>query len=367
MWSEDAARLALLELWAQGTLRRRASQAEVWDHLAVLPWTRRTGRRDELQIVEARCEEVRSLLDRVWPGWEEVLERLRAAELPVDERGWNKLEDLERAARRPEALPARLNQRTATAVVAPHSKAELTESRREVLGELDVTRDGLVRLRPHADLEVRRGEARLDVEAVVRLLGELVVTERALRDGTELGGARPAALLLVENLGAYLDLGPPPGWLVALVPGWDTATVRALLGQRLLEGVPVVHFGDLDPNGVRIVRHLRAVRPDLRWAVPGFWAEYVEARALRREWPEDLDVGEEPALVRLLCARGLWLEQEVIALDPRLTEALRGSLEDAAGRGLCSQPWDWTGGAHGHGGLPEGDHRGGRNGPLRAE
>lgn len=328
MWSEYPARLALLEFWAQGTLRRRISQAQAWEHLAELPWTRRTGRRDELQIVEARREEIRSLLDRVWPGWAEALDRLRAAGLSVDERGWQKLADQERADRRPEELPARLNQRTATAVVAPHSKAELTESRREVLGEIDVTRDGLVRLRPHVGLAVRRSEATLDVEAVVRLLGELVITERALRDGTELGGERPAALLLVENLGAYLDLIPPPGWMVALVPGWDTATVRALLGK--LGEVPVVHFGDLDPNGVRIVRHLLAVRPDLRWAVPGFWSEHVEARALRRTWPEDLDLTDAPALVRDLAARGLWLEQEIIALDPRLTGALARVLEDGA-------------------------------------
>lgn len=331
MWSEDPARLALLELWAKGTLRRRVSQAEVWDHLAELSWTRRTGRSAELRLVEARREDVRGLLDRVWPDWVDMLDRLRAAGLSVDERGWAKLGDLKRAGRRPEALPTRLNQRTATAVVAPHSKAELTESRREVLGDVDLTRDGLVRLRPHAGMEVRRGAASLDVPAVERMLGELVMTERALRDGTELGGVRPEALLLVENVGAYLDLTPPPGWLVALVPGWDTATIRALLDQSLLDEVPVVHFGDLDPNGVRIMRHLRAMRPDLRWAVPDFWAEYVEIRALPRDWPEDLDVSKEPALIRLLCARGLWLEQEVIAVDPRLREALRACLGDATG------------------------------------
>ncbi|AGP36472.1 Wadjet anti-phage system protein JetD domain-containing protein [Sorangium cellulosum] len=329
MWGEEQARLALLELWATGKLRRRSSQGAVWSHLAGLPWTRRTGRRDEVELVETQREEVRALLDRVWPGWAEALEALRAAGLPVDERGWHRLKDRERAERLPRALPPRLNQRTATAAVAARSKAGLTEARREALGGVEVTRDGLVRLRPHAGLAVRRGdgEAELDVEVVVRLLGELVVTERALRDGTRLHGERPAAILLVENVGAYLDLTPPQGWLVALVPGWDTATVRVFLDELdPRREVPVVHFGDLDPNGVRIARHLRALRPDLRWAIPELWAEYLEERALRGEWPEDLDVAGEPALVRELYARGLWLEQEVIVLDPRLAEALEGYL-----------------------------------------
>jgi len=70
----------------------------------------------------------------------------------------------------------------------------------------------------------------------------------------------------VENLGAFCDLPAVDGWLVAHVAGWDTATVQRLLPS--LERVPVVHFGDLDPNGIRIYKHLRTMRPDLRWSCP---------------------------------------------------------------------------------------------------
>jgi len=46
------------------------------------------------------------------------------------------------------------------------------------------------------------------------------------------------AVLLVENLGAWRDLCPAPGWLLAHVPGWDTAIVGYMLDR--IEGVPVV-------------------------------------------------------------------------------------------------------------------------------
>ena len=45
------------------------------------------------------------------------------------------------------------------------------------------------------------------------------------------------------------------------VPGWNTRTTRDLL--KGLDEVPIVHFGDLDPNGIAILAHLRRWRPDV--------------------------------------------------------------------------------------------------------
>ena len=180
--------------------------------------------------------------------------------------------------------------------------------------------DGIVRMRPNNGLLVQRGESSIDAERLADLTGEVVVTERAFIDGTTLAGILPRAVLLVENLGPYLDLAAPSGWLVVHVPGWNTATVRVLLDR--LGDVPLVHFGDLDPNGVRIAAHLRTARPGLRWAVPDFWREHVPGRTQRLAWPEDLVWINAPDLVRELAQAGLWLEQETIALDPRLRNAL---------------------------------------------
>jgi hypothetical protein len=62
-------------------------------------------------------------------------------------------------------------------------------------------------------------------------------------------------------------------------------------------------------------------------AHPDFWDEYIEKRALSGEWPEDLDLDGVPALIRDLAHRGLWLEQELIAVDPRLRAALEAAGE----------------------------------------
>jgi hypothetical protein len=322
MWERDEDRLAVLELLQAGRLRRRSGQGEAWTLLDQLPWTRRTGRRDEFELVPEHKNTLVELLDRIWPDWRlesEVLAERGLGPTPTD---WRRLQDLLRAEGVAE-LPDRLNRRTATSAVAPHSKSSLSLIRRAALGDTTVTRDGIVRLRPPAGVCFVRGDTTLNAMSVAGVLGEVAVTERALLDGTVLTGPVRAALL-VENLGPYQDLEPPDGWVVVHVPGWDTATVRLFLAQ--LREIPVVHFGDLDPAGVRIVRHLREIHPALKWAVPDFWSEYVDKRALPGEWPDDLDLDGAPALIRDLADRGLWLEQEIIAVDPRLRTALEAAI-----------------------------------------
>jgi hypothetical protein len=318
MWERDEDRLALLELLESGRLRRRVGQGEAWTLLDQQPWTRRTGRRDEFELVPEYKNTVVELLDRVWPSWRLEREVLAERGLGTTPSDWRRLQDLRRAEGLAE-LPDRLNRRTATSAVAPHSKSSLSLIRRVALGDTTVTRDGIVRLRPPSGICFVHGNAKLDAADVAAVLGEVAITERALLDGTVLTGPVRAALL-VENLGPYQDLEPPDGWLVVHVPGWETATVRLFLAQ--LRELPIVHFGDLDPAGVRIVHHLRQIHPDLRWAIPDFWGEYVEKRALPGEWPDDLNLDNAPALIRELADRGLWLEQELITLDPRLRAAL---------------------------------------------
>lgn len=322
IWESDNARLALLELLSRGSLKRRRTQLEAYDALAELPWTRATGRRDEIGVVEERRTELAGLIDRVWPAWRDVLADLAAAGLPPTPDGYGRLLDMERAAAIPE-LPERINRRTAASLTASHSKASLTEARRGALGGTDTSHDGSVRLRPPAGLSVRAANGVVDLSGIATVLGEVSIPERALLDGLAFEGAIHA-VLLVENLGAWRDLSPPPGWLLAHVPGWDTATVGHLLDR--IEGVPVMHFGDVDPNGVRIMLHLRRRVPNLKWFLPEFWFELVDVCGLPLTWPEDLDLDFVPAQVRELAARGLWLEQERIVLDPRMADALEAVL-----------------------------------------
>jgi Uncharacterized protein conserved in bacteria C-term(DUF2220) len=326
MWQSPAERLVLLELLVRGTLKKRRVQTSPWEALAELPWVKRTGRRDELGLVEAHRGELVSLLERIWPEWGEALAALTARGLPPTPEGWTALEDSMRA-QGLSALPKRLNRRTAAALVAPHSKAMLTDRRLAALGEAEATHDGSVRLRPPRGLVAKTPKGTIDLHSVAGVLGEISLPERALRDGLALEGPMRAALL-VENLGAFCDMPVLDGWLVAHVAGWDTATVAQLLER--LSHVPVIHFGDLDPNGVRIFRHLRAMRPDLRWFVPEFWGEFVGTKGLPGVWPEELDLGDAPELVRLLASRALWLEQELVAVDARTPAALEAELTGAS-------------------------------------
>ena len=322
IWESDNARLALLELLSRGTLKRRHAQVEAYDTLAELPWTRATGRRDEIGVVVERRKELAGLIDRVWPAWRDVLADLVAAGLPPTPEGYSRLLDNERAAAIP-GLPDRINRRTAAALTAPHSKASLTEARRGALGETNPSHDGSIRLRPPVGLLARTATGVVDLSGIAAVLGEASIPERAFLDGLAFEGAI-RAVLLVENLGAWRDLPPLPGWLLAHVPGWDTATVGHLLYR--LSDIPVMHFGDLDPNGVRIMQHLRGRAPNLRWFLPEFWFELADVCGLRARWPQDLDLDFAPAQVRELATRGLWLEQERIVLDPRMADALETAL-----------------------------------------
>lgn len=323
MWETADEKLVLLELLVSGALKKRRAQAAAYEALAELPWTRVTGRRDEIGLVEEHRHELAGLLDRVWPEWRVALAELTARGFPPTPDGWGKLQDARRAEGLP-VLPGLINRRTAAALAAPHSKAALTERRRAALGDAEATHDGTIRLRPPPGLLVRTERGSVDLSAVAGVLGEVAIPERAFRDSLVFEGA-VRALLLVENLGAWRDLPAPNGFLLAHVPGWDTATVAHLL-ERFTD-IPALHFGDLDPNGVRILMHLRERRPDLIWFVPSFWAEFVESHGQRGTWPDDLDLTWAPELVRELAGRELWLEQERIVLEPRA----RPELEAAAG------------------------------------
>ena len=293
MWDTMPHRLALLELVTCGTLRRRDSQEAAWEELLQLGWARRSGRRGVISLEDG--ESVRRVLDRAWPEWHDALGRLERLGLSPDERGWKELQRRERARDVGSlALPERLNRRTATAMVASHSKSSLTETHRSTLEGVEIVTDGLVRLRPSPGLVVQRGACVLDAATLAGVLGEVVLTERALADGTVLAGAWPRAVLSVENRGPYLDLQPPEGWLVLHAPGWDTVAARAV--AEMLGEVPWVHFGDLDPQGVLIARHLRVTRPDLHWFVPAWWEEYVPRHGRPASWPDDLLTEDDPVL-----------------------------------------------------------------------
>ena len=311
----------LLELLHFGRVRRRVRQPNAWQWLIELPWTLATNRRDERELISDSRKDVQEALEAQLPAWRELFACLSARQLEPTPDGLRRLADIEKQSEAV-GLPAQLNRRTALAAVGPHSKAKLSRARRNAIGTTELTAETLLRIRPSAGLWVRRGDRSIDAAQVAAVTGELILTERAIPYLTLEGTAR--ALLTVENLGAYVDLEPPEGWTVAWIPGWDSRLACWLL--QALPHVPVFHFGDLDPNGMKIVTHLQKVRPDLRWFVPEFWAEHLPLRALACRWPDSLQNLAAPPLVRRLIQEQLWLEQESLVLDPRLQLSLRAEL-----------------------------------------
>ena len=319
MWDRDENRLAVVELVHTKRLKRRKNQREAWEWLSQLPWTNATDRRGELALAASFRNEVEGMLDRRWPEWREERARLVEAGLPVTYEGWKKLQDEERA-ERVGSLPRRLNTKTAAAYVGPHSKAGLTDARRTPLEGIELTRDWIARLRPNKGLVLENAAERIDASVFATIAGEVVLNERALKNGTRLTGVRPKVALLIENLGPYIDVPAPEDWIVIHVPGLNTMSTMQVLNQ--LEDIPILHFGDLDPGGAKIVRNLGKSFPRLQWVVPDFWNECVPDRAQKKAWPSNLDLTGAPSLVRTLKDEGLWLEQETITLDPRLPAAL---------------------------------------------
>jgi hypothetical protein len=327
-WGDPRRALLLVELIQTGEVPRRRIQEVAWAALLELGWARRTRRQGVLALDEKARRSAEETLQHAWPDWSEVVGRLAAGGFPPTPAG---LADLERRDRVDAAgrlaLPTRMNRRTAAATVGKHAKARLGPFEQVVLEDVDVTDDGLVRMRPSAGLEVQNGGVVQDARNLASLLGELVLVDRALRDGTRLVGREPRAVLTVENLGAYQDALVSDDVLVVHVPGWNTRTTRDLL--QGFEEVPVVHFGDLDPNGIAILTHLRRWRPAVRWLVPSYWEETRDAKGLTRDWP-NLDMPQDaPDWVRQLPGRRTWLEQEIVAVDSRFGQFLELEIQRA--------------------------------------
>lgn len=319
MWHESAHRLALLELFQTELLQKREAQSQAWDELLKLGWARRTSRQNQLALVPKFRDAISEALDGSWPSWRVSLQELLARNLQPTESGLQALLREQRL-RSVERLPKRVNQRTAAAVIREHSKVHLGDVAQQSLPIAEITSDYIVRLRGCLGLSLSCAGESYDAALLEKIQGELVLSERAFLDGTALHGT-PKALLLVENLGPFVDLVPQPGWLLVHVPGWQTHAAKRLF--ELFPQVPALHFGDLDPEGCKIHRHLRDANPLLRWVTPDWIADYMLSHGHPKEWPCALELDTMPLVIQKLVQQRRWIEQEALVLDDRLWPTLQ--------------------------------------------
>jgi hypothetical protein len=323
-WEAEADRALLLELYLNGLARRRRAQAGLLTHLESLRWLAVTPRRAEVALVPDHREDLRRMLDGAWPDWMSIAQALQAERLEPSQAG---LKELRRRQRDVPPIPARVNIRTATAQVGEHSKATLGQAHREMLGDAEVVRDGVVLIRPSSGLSLDLGDTTWTATDLQRLQGLVALTQRALLDGTRLSGSPPAVVMTVENEGAFIDLDKPDAMMLVWVPGWNTRLALEVLDQ--VRARRWLHFGDLDPNGVRIFRHLSEQLPRLEHFIPDWWADRVaEAPQLGAAWNAGVVSHDDHPLLRQLEAAGQASEQEIVVLDPRMAGSLAAIVGD---------------------------------------
>lgn len=206
---------------------------------------------------------------------------------------------------------------------------------------MTLTDDDLLRLRPNRGLRLRFTDgAELDCTELARRFGELSVPQRMMDDGLQVAGEPPVWIMTVENLGAYADLPAPPEALIVHQPGWNHRLARRFIAL-LPKAIPWWHFGDLDPEGIRIYESLvdlggvkdssNTPRPCL--FLPAWWADYLNTHGMPTvgTWPSASAMTDNNGLFGALRSRKASLEQEAILLDPRLVIALE-ELASAGGR-----------------------------------
>lgn len=267
-------------------------------------WAARTRRRDTVALQPEAAPHVEARLDVTWPAWRSAHEALVAEALPPTVRGWRQLRDRARRAV-PRTLPVRLNSHTAAAWLRGDAKAGLGVDERAALSPTVVTHDNLLRLRPHAGLLLQRQGRQLDADTLCAFTHEVVVPERAILDGLRFGGAAPEILLLIENIGVYLDLPLPRTWCAASIPGWNLSMLTTL--KRQWPSTPAVLFGDLDPAGMAIATTCQQQWPELVWFVPP-WRPALLAVSQAREWPPLPP--NAPETIQRLADANRWIEQE---------------------------------------------------------
>ena len=234
-------------------------------------------------------------------------------------------------------LPRRINGATLSGLWHRDCKIRLSQNHMEQVAALGlrVFGDEVIRLRtltPLILVDVEGG--RHDMTAVMMLLGELVLPERALvgLEGMEWQGRQ---LVTVENKGAFVDYPLQEGELLLYVPGRNTTLAKQLL-PLLPESLPWAHFGDLDQRGLDIATELAGAlgRPLALW-LPDNLMDYVHhyARDLLRQpkeqkrqrgkiaWRDNIaPVQGGTVLAEALAhltANKAWLEQEVLVTARR--------------------------------------------------
>jgi hypothetical protein len=334
-WDSDGLRAAALRLLLCGSVRCTGIAAPLLAELEELGLVTPGRRSGEFRLRHGVEPRLRQFLVVRWPGLAEDENAFRSAPETISAAA------LRMRRRMPLGFPSgkeMLNRRTWSAWAGSHSKSGFATPPANTV----LTADAGLRVRANAGLRIMGEEGTcLSVDEWQGTFGEITVPERAFGRHWQVSGTLPTLIMTVENLGAFIDFPGLPCLLLIHAPGQDTTLATRFI-DRLPSEVRWLHFGDIDPAGLRIGSSVSASgsgRVPTVW-IPRVAAELLEthARKLDQPWPvEKL----WPALmacpvIRWLVGHQRWLEHEAMVLLPGFAEELAQLVQRLpTGRGAC--------------------------------
>ncbi len=275
-------------------------------------WIDKGKRNHELIVRESMLPDLETRLETLMPSWRQDFEYLRSiGRNPHDPRDI----DLLPALRRQAEATTMINRRTWNAATGLGPKHQASLPAQAVL-----TKDWVIRFRPNIGLRgvfAGRESSICDPDSS-SAMEECLIPERKWMKFEVFSGVLPKIMITCENLGAYIDLPVNESMMVIYSPGMDIEAASCLV--KSLPGVPWVHFGDLDPEGLMIAENIaRAANRETRMFIPAFAIDYMPGSPLNTGWGNE--VPDLPVFTDLKRAKRR-IYQEVFLLDERLSGEL---------------------------------------------
>ena len=322
-WCDDALRVAALRLLLCGKVKRTdvadAFLRQLDDIGIVVP----SRQKDLFCLAPDRTQDFKEYLFARWPGYAVAAE---AFSEQTDTITVAQLRGLRRVHLKSPDGFARLNRKTWSAWAGAHSKSGEAGQP----DDLDLTVDDTLRVRVNDGLRLRSMDGHeIDLGVWQTMMGESIFSERAFAENWTLCGTMPDQIVTVENLGAFVDIKKPPKCLIVHTPGWNTTLTMRLI-ERLPASISWWHFGDIDPNGLKMGLLMGGKNAGSRkprvW-IPRATQALLKSHSLRldKPWPvSDLPLSlTANESVAWLVREQRWMEHEAVVLQPDFAQELK--------------------------------------------
>lgn len=308
----------LIRLVERGGCKQSARASKIIDRFRLAGWIEPASRAQEWTVRPEASAGLQARLAALLPSWREDVAQLSQHGLDAtDPRSYHALAAL----KTPHTGQGLVHRKVWNASTAADSKKSSLLPTSATL-----TDDWCLRGRVNCKTVLGTLHGGIDLEQMTSALSEFSIPERGWLSATGLRGELPDYVVTVENLGPLVDLPMPSRTMILFSQGAAGTAATQML--KALPNAVWLHFGDLDPAGIRIAMRLaRTAHRPLQLYVPSFAREYM-SRMLpaRQKWPT-LEI--DAPFVQELAEAQTWIEQELFLFDPRLPADLNESLARA--------------------------------------